>query len=214
MSSAILVATFGTDAWRIRGDATAAHIRAILAYDAVTPQVYSYHDPGGTLAQARNHAARAVTADWLFFVDADDEIEAGYVTAMNRAYFEGAATLEWAPLLVPSVRYVHADPIAPGVQIRGRAEEPRIPQEGQWPRLNECVIGTGIRRDLFLRLGGFRELPSLEDYDLWLRAYDAGSRLVYVRDAVYRANVNPEGRNRDQSPYDGIWRDHLERIAA
>ena len=76
--------------------------------------------------------------------------------------------------------------------------------------MNECVIGTVVPRRLFLEVGGFRELPSLEDYDLWLRCCKAGARIVHVPQAVYRAHVRPGSRNSDQSVYDQLRAEHHE----
>lgn len=48
--------------------------------------------------------------------------------------------------------------------------------------------GTFIRRALFERLGGFRELSHSEDYDFWLRALASGARHIYVPKPLYLYN--------------------------
>jgi len=206
----VVIATFGDQDW---SDLAWSHAYP-SASDEHPYETKMIHLPDGTLAQARNRGANDATGDWLLFLDADDELAPGYLAAMKKMMrywnFARPGDLRENPMLfVPSVSYVHA-PEYDGAT--GFASEPRIPQEGQWPRLNECVIGTLVPRRLFLDLGGFRELPSLEDYDLFLRCFDAGARLDYVRDAVYRAYVSADGRNADQSPYDSIWADHLARV--
>jgi GT2 family glycosyltransferase len=62
--------------------------------------------------------------------------------------------------------------------------------EGNW-----MVVGTMIERGQFLRVGGFRELPAYEDWDLWLRCWRDGAALVQVPDAVYRVHVRQHSRN-------------------
>lgn len=208
MNVSVVIATVGNPEW-----SDLAWSRAYPSADGQEPRpgIVIEHYPTLSVPRARNAAARNTPPGvWLCFLDADDELEPGYLAAMT-AKNGGAVYPEvqppWSsappPLLVPALRRVRAD---------GSETGPGIPNRGSWPRLNECVIGTLIRRDVFFRLGGFRDLPSLEDYDLFLRAFDAGAALVYVDGAVYRECVNPSGRNADQSVYPTIWADHERRI--
>lgn len=43
-----------------------------------------------------------------------------------------------------------------------------------------------LRREVFDALGGYRDTPWAEDYDLWLRAYEAGVRMAKPRAVVLR----------------------------
>jgi glycosyltransferase involved in cell wall biosynthesis len=207
----IVIATCGSDAW-----SDLAWSRAYPSADSQEGrgEVVIQHHPDLTVSEARNAAARSACGDVLVFLDADDELAPCYLYALRpllapRMIFRppgGGEPQEVGPgpcLGVPAVSYVYPD---------GGESPPAIPQKGRWPELNECVIGTAVSRDLFLDVGGFRDLPSLEDYDLFLRCFDAGAGLAYVPDAVYRAHVRPGGRNADQSPYASIWADHLSRI--
>ena len=162
------------------------------------------HQPAGTVASVRNQLARQAKGDYLCFLDSDDELCADYVTAMLAAIERAdvAANINMDPLALfaPAVQYVRD----------GRAVgHPTIPALGRWPDLNQCVIGTLVPRALFHQAGGFRELPSLEDYDLWLRCYIAGAAIVHVPDAVYCAHAAPHSRNADQSTYDRIRADNI-----
>lgn len=218
MNVSIIIATCGPNEW-----ADLAWSRAFPSAEGQGIETIVAHYDDLTVPAARNRAADDATGDWLCFLDADDELAPGYVDWIDDANdgWEYPYPLEngWRsiartdhddlvdlapPLYVPAVAYVHPS---------GTVEPARIPQRGRWPELNECVVGTVIHRGLFRELGGFRDLPSLEDYDLFLRAYDAGASLSYVERAVYRAYVSTASRNRDQSPYVSIWADHLERIA-
>lgn len=214
----MLIATYGDDGWN--------EIAWARAYPSIfdspgASRVVVHHEPDGTLASTRNNAAaRLMSGDvgWLCFLDADDELEPGYLEAMDRAAHDHAfnhtvdyvqtasgprptrnARLAPSALLAPAVRYVLPS---------GSAGDAAIPNAGKWPATNECVIGTLIREDLFRALGGFRELPSLEDYDLWLRAVKAGAQIVHVPDAVYRAHVRPGSRNSDQTVYQQLVAEH------
>jgi len=171
----ILICTHGDSYWE--------QLAQTRAYPSAVGQgvpVMCWHSPDGTLASSRNDAARAASSRWLCFLDADDELDHGYVEAM-RPHLSGDA------LLAPAVKYV--DP--------SRATDPpHFPNEpGDMTKINRCVIGTLIRRETFLEVGGFGEWPCYEDWDLFLGAHLSGRPIVYVADAVYLARVSRGGRN-------------------
>lgn len=190
MTVSIVVATFGEASWQ-----RLARQRAIpSAAGQGAFEIIPVHldGPSGTLANARNLGAWKANGDWLCFLDADDELAPGYLQAMTAALPEADA------LLVPAVQYVH---------LR-RTTEPVVLNDGRpLTEINRAVIGTLIQRKLFLDLGGFNDLPALEDWELWLRAERAGARLVDVPDAVYRVHVQRRSRNADQSLYWDIRRE-------
>jgi glycosyltransferase involved in cell wall biosynthesis len=228
---AIVIATCGDEEWAdlawSRAYPSARGQAGIL--DAA--QVVIEHYPRLDVAQARNAAARHSDRDWLCFLDADDELEADYLYHMDLARGwmgqndDEPPPEDWdpAPLLVPAVRYVQHT--AGELMRRMIARAPAaIPNQGRWPEVSECVVGTLVKADLFWRLGGFRSrtwdgtpLSIYEDYDLFLRAHDHGSRLVHVPQAVYRAHVRRGGRNAGpdaKGVYDAIWREHVVRTGA
>jgi GT2 family glycosyltransferase len=211
----ILIGTFGDSAWR---DLAWSHAYP-SAIDQGAAEVRVLHLEDGTLAEARNQLAENANGDWLCFLDADDALDDGYVDAMVDAVTDQR---RWGRNEGEVPEY--SDPLAlyvPAVQaVRdGRCVGPTmIPNQGGWPEVNECVIGTLIPRALFLDVGGFRDefddgtpLTSLEDYDLFLRCWDAGARLVYVPSAVYCATVSTDGRNANQGVYPKVWAEHLSR---
>lgn len=158
--------------------------RAIPSAEALgVPVVHSH---AGTLHEARNRALDVIATEWVVYLDADDELEAGYFAAM------AAGT---ADLRAPSVRYVH----------RGRAAVPRMPRVaghhhacdadclayGNW-----LVVGAMAPAELLRQVGGWRDFPWSEDWDLWVRCWQAGATIEAVPQAVYRAHVDPQSRNR------------------
>lgn len=171
----ILICAHGDVAWR-----DLAYSRAYPSASDQAGTVVCY-SPHMTLAQVRNSAAYAAATKWIGFLDADDELDFGFVDAMRRHANEGDR------LLAPAVKYV--DP-------RRETAPPSIPNEGaEMTHINSCCIGTLIRRDTFLRLGGFSEWPMYEDWDLFLGAHRSGVPITYVHDAVYKAHVKRQGRN-------------------
>lgn len=157
----------------------------------------------GTLAQARNAGAAAAQGDWLLFLDADDELAPGYVTAMRDKCAIATQSTQEIPakvLLTPQVQYV----------VGGAKADPKF-----WPECdirdgNWMVIGTMISRRLFDRIGGFHEWPIYEDWCLWQRAMQQGAVPVKVPQAVYVAHVGANSRNRQKLRADERTRIHHE----
>lgn len=177
MDVAVLIGTFGDDRWARRADEV-ARPSAELEQPAELVHVH-----GSSLADARNEAALRSSAPWLCFLDADDELEPGYLAAM-------AATELDRGLLAPAVRFVVDVDELPPAEILG--DDPRREIDKGW---NPCVIGTLLRRDVFELVGGFWRERAWEDWSLFRRAWLAGEQVHHVRDAVYRVHVDPAGRN-------------------
>lgn len=171
MDLTVIVATFGSDWWR-----ELAQQRAV---PSAQRQASTVHVHGRTLAAARNTGAARAATEWLCFLDADDELAPGYVAAMSAAAGD---------LRAPAVSYIT------GASV----ERPKF-----WPAPaggfvdgNHLLIGTLVRREMFLRVGGFRDYDFYEDWDLWTRCWLAGAVVAEVPGAVYLAHVNPRSRNR------------------
>ncbi len=179
MDMTVVVATFGAEPW-----ADLARSRAIPS--AAAQGVPVVHTHGPTLHEARNRGLAKVATEFVCFLDADDELEPGYFTAMA----EGTADVR-----APKVRYM----------VKGYPNRLWMPQVAG--HRHECtaacllygnwiVVGAVARTDLLLRLGGFRDFPWSEDWDLWLRCHLAGATIEPIPDAIYRAHVRSDSRNR------------------
>lgn len=129
------------------------------------------------LATARNGPAEWARTEWLCFLDADDELDVRYVEAM----LAGDGDLRQPATL----------------GIVGGVEDPYPVVIPARPLLdaNYIVIGAFVRTDLFREVGGFRDLPAYEDWDLWIRMWLAGATITAVPEAIYRVHVNAAGRN-------------------
>lgn len=176
MSVSVLVSTFGDLKW-----ARLAEERAIPSTEG---HGWGYHDRFGTVTSARNEAAEQSTADWLCFLDADDELAPGYVAAMERAIGGYDPSVGFDPrLFTPAVSHRR---LRPGRPVRGTFRPEKNLADHNW-----LVIGTLISRELFWQIGGFDEQDphGLEDWSLWTRAAAAGATVVKVPDAVYVAHT-------------------------
>ena len=177
----IVVATFGQRKWVELAERRALPSAAKFGLPVV-------HEHGATLHDARNAGLAKVDTKWVCFLDADDELEPGYFEAMS-----GAA----ADVRVPAVRYVRPNGLSrqpPGIpQVAGHhhlCDAECLPY-GNW-----IVIGAVAKTELVRQVGGFRDWSCIEDWDLWARCYQAGASFARCPDAVYRAHVRPDSRNR------------------
>jgi glycosyltransferase involved in cell wall biosynthesis len=176
----ICVATYGDPSWR-----ALARERAIPSAESTGAHVVASHG-GATIAEARNLALAEVTTEYVCFLDADDELEPGYVTAM------AAAT---GDVRVPRVRYVGQVQKLPHFpRVAGHRHhhcEAACLTDGNW-----IVIGAAIRTDLLRSIGGHWDYPWSEDWSIWLRAHLTGATFARVRGAIYRAHARLDSRNR------------------
>jgi len=127
------------------------------------------------ISVARNTGAYAATGDILVFIDADTEVRPGWAGAL-RAAFAGGAVLAGGGL-----RWPEAHTLSEWYQSAGRWHDEEA-RNGFLPFASGAHFA--IRRDVFLRLGGFDELlPVTEDLDLSLRAQLAGYPIAFVPEA-------------------------------
>lgn len=190
----IVITTYGAPEW-----ADLAWSRAYpSALDQGAENIVVHHAPDLPIGPARNEAASQVPSDdWLCFLDADDELEPGYLVAM-RQELEGMWRNDRMRLLQPSVRYVR----------KGRVPAPTLLPPKDLSSDNYLVIGTVIHKSVFDRVGGFSDYGhGFEDWSLWAKAWKAGARVVPVPDAVYRAHINPHSAHRS------LWRDRRAQVA-
>lgn len=182
MDVTVAVATYGDLSWQ-----RLARSRAIPSAEALgVPVVYAHES---TLHDARNGSLAKVHTEWVIHLDADDELEPGYIDAMATGT---------ADVRAPSVRYVRP----------GHARPPRMPRVAGHahecvaeclPQGNWLVVGAAVRTQLMHRIGGWRDYPVYEDWATWLRCHLIGATFEAIPAAIYRAHVRRGSRNRSGS---------------
>lgn len=182
IDATVVIGTFGDPFWQ-----QLAIERAIPSAEAHGVNVIHIH--ADTLHEARNLGLQQVDTEWVCHLDADDELEDGFFTHMDAVDGD---------LRVPSVAYVRK-------HNRQRPRMPRVAShdhdctadcltEGNW-----LVVGTVARTALLTEVGGWRDWPMYEDWDLWLRCWQHGATITPVPEAVYRAHWRIDSRNRAPS---------------
>lgn len=175
MDVSVVVSTFGNFEWQLL-----AQQRALpSAYSFGVPVIYNH---GTSLHEARNLGLSQVETEWVCFLDADDELEPRYFEEME---------LVDGDLRPPSVRYLGYTPGMPRLPDHHHACVADCLAEGNW-----LVVGTVARTKLLRDVGGWRDFPVYEDFDLWQRCWLAGATVTPVPRAVYKAYSNSTGRNK------------------
>lgn len=180
MDVSIVVATYGERHWLDLACERAT--RSALAQDV--PVIYVH---GLTLHGARNAGLAQVETEHVVFLDADDELAPGYIAAMAA----GSADLR-----APAVQYVrHNGPCSiarvPRVAGHTHACDAGCLEHGNW-----LCVGTAAPTQLLRDVGGWRDFPWSEDWDLWLRCWKAGASIEAVPAAIYVAEWRRDSRNR------------------
>jgi cellulose synthase/poly-beta-1,6-N-acetylglucosamine synthase-like glycosyltransferase len=147
------------------------------------------------LVGALNLGLEACRAPLLARMDADDEAHPRRLEAQARALAQ--TPLLWG--VGTQVELFREDrPPSPNMQLYIRwlnslVEPARLHQE-RFIESPLCHPSVMLRREVLERVGGWREGPFPEDYELWLRLLEHGPKLAVVPEVLLR------------------WRDHDRRL--
>lgn len=184
----IVIGTFG-DQWWLQKAYDHAVPSAVLAMDGVDELVFVSH--GMNLSDARNTPGLVYgtsVADWIIFLDADDQLDVDYVHAMQRRV---EALPEGDYIIQPSTVGIRD-----GVQI-GSPE--LIPPRGKTILAgNHCVIGSAVPTRLFFEVGGFDEWPAWEDWALWIKCWMSGAKFTTCPEAIYKVGIDTSRKSRNE----------------
>lgn len=128
------------------------------------PDVNYHWQPNHGVSHARNKGIQNASAEWLAFLDSDDEWMPRKLEIQYQALMKS-----------PQFRIGHSDEIwiRRGQRVNPMKKHAKQGGEIFFHCLPRCVISPSaaiIHRSVFERVGFFDEtLPACEDYDLWLR---------------------------------------------
>ncbi len=128
-------------------------------------------------AYARNLGAKAAQGESLVFIDADDIVNPGFLRAMAEA-------LQEHPFCAPRIEATTLNRSWPS-QLGQHPQYHGLMRYYNEPFLNHASgCGLGMRRELFLKLGGFDEgMIRLQDTEFCFRAQLAGVPMHFVPEA-------------------------------
>lgn len=157
------------------------------------------HEKNGGVSAARNTAIRASKGEFLAFLDPDDRwLHDHLARSMDLFKADPALDVATGPVLVEAVR-------------QGRTVTWTKPKE-EWPRSffpNTLTLfnfiqpsATLVRAAAVEAMGGFDEDPviqHIEDYDLWIRLVQGGSRFGFVKEPTSIYHVHGQGATADRA---------------
>ncbi len=144
--------------------------------------------PNGGAASARNLGLREARGDWIAFLDADDLWPPDRMRALA-SRFEADDALD---VVTGRIRYVRLDG---ALWLNYRFED-------RQNTVSHIHLGAGLyRRRAFDRIGGFDEgLRIGEDQDWFLRAREAGLRILILEDVTLHYRLHGSNLTRGVSP--------------
>lgn len=177
----IVCSTFGDYQWM-----TLAHERALPSASSFgVPVIYNH---GDTLHGTRNLGLAQVQTEYVCHLDADDELDKNFFKEIEK--IEG-------DIRVPAIQYMpHRSPFIPN--ISGHTSHKCIAECLEFD--NWIVVGAVAKTDMLIQVGGWRDYPAFEDWDLWQRCWLAGAIISPAPKAIYKAYSTAAGRNRVLSP--------------
>ncbi len=162
-------------------DATAEIVRAAAEDDE---RIRLHRGPAAGVARAANEAARRARGELLVRIDADDLCRARRLACL----VELAAEQPDAGILASCVRFFPREVLGGGTLhyetwLNGLLTHAEIVRDRfvEYPLPNPTVA---LRREVFAALGGYRQGPFPEDYDLFLRAAGRGVRFAKHPDVL------------------------------
>jgi len=147
----------------------------------------------GEVCEALNAGLRATDTEFVIAMGADDLLGPDCI-----AFLEAPS---WnADVVYPEMVLVDEELHHLGVHEADAFCPYRLQQ------LNFVSGGALYRREKALEVGGYRELETLEDWDLWVRMYRAGARFKPCPEAKYIYRQVPGSRNRGETPLEELRR--------
>jgi hypothetical protein len=186
-SIGVVIGTFGSNEWGVRGAKALASLRD---QSCLPDEMCHIHTD--SLHEARNRGAESLNVDWLIFLDADDRLHEDYVLHMSEATKHRLPSL-WQPSTIGSY---------PGGLMD---DEPVLISKKDIKKSNYLVIGTMCKAEMFHDVGGFKDYPILEDWDLWIRMHKAGAIVGACPEAVYIVNVRDNSRNSNTKLHNNVY---------
>ena len=175
---------------------------------------YYYKENSGP-GQSRNYGAERANGEWLIILDSD--------VVLPERYFESVEVGEWVCFGGPDAAHPSFTPIQKAISysmtsffttggIRGGSSPLRGERGGALDKFYPRSFNMGIRRDVYLQLGGFSKMRFGEDIDFSYRIVEAGYRPQLIPEAWVWHKRRTDFRKFFRQVYNsGIARINLEK---
>lgn len=147
----------------------------------ISPSVEIVRLEGEERSVARNKGAKNAQGDLIIFIDDDIFTQPDFIEKHWQAHQEFSDLLAIGEILLPE-----DSQNTPFGRFRQKLEKDGIPRKrGLIAEKNFCAAGNAsIKRDLFLKLGGFdTKISSSEDQDFALRHTTQGGQIAFLPEA-------------------------------
>lgn len=133
----------------------------------------------GGLASARTFGLGLVNSEYVFVLDADDEIVPGAVAALVRKLDEDSSL---------AVAWGDVERFGQAGHLRYRKGD--VLDQWRITFVNELVASTMVRREAVLEVGGWTLDDAFEDWDLWMRLAEFGYGGARIDQVTLRYRVD------------------------
>jgi glycosyltransferase involved in cell wall biosynthesis len=142
------------------------------------------HGKNKGVVRARDTGVRMARSKYILFVDADDWLSLDYIQ-------KGMRDLEKADITYPDFMMVYTDKPPLLIETPKRIT-PKL-------MMKHCRIPVSclMKKDTYVRLGGFKNFPLYEDWDFWLRAMTLDLTFKKFESVLYYRQY-PGSRNRQE----------------
>lgn len=150
------------------------------------PRVQIISKPNGGLSSARNHGVKHATGDFIVFLDSDDRIAPGFLSAAS--IIISTATEPKHLLVISPFKFFADSEESPERVIKKKRLRPPlltrlhplnyllILSSNRFP-VSSCIVASTIAD----KTGGFDEsMKSLEDWDYWIRLVSLHPQVRYM----------------------------------
>lgn len=141
------------------------------------------------VSKARHEGFRFSTGKLVLFLDGDDKLFPDFIERMVPNMLEVDITYpNWF--------------LANGVEN----ELVEVPDELDLHKRNSVLISSMMKRQVYEKLGGFRDYPIYEDWDFWLRAEKEGFKFKKANTSLWYRQTADSRNRKSKSFRESIYR--------
>ena len=167
-------------------DGSQRDCKAVVDKYADRLDVKYFMKPNSGPGQSRNYGAERANGEWLIILDSDVVLPEGYLGAVDKRVDSGHYPLSQAAFGGPDASHPSFTPVQKAISYSmtsffttGGIRGGKAKLDKFYPR----SFNMGIRRDVYLKLGGFSKMRFGEDIDFSYRIVEAGYKPQLFPDA-------------------------------